>query len=73
MKRGRESVCAGGARAGGLLAPHDPTGLGRGDFVLPREGNSPSERRLGGVDCFLGRLGEDELEAGVSLWASASN
>jgi len=60
--------------AGDRFAPHEPTGLGEGFGVeLPSEGKSPSERKSGGVDGFLGRMGEADLEDRESGWESASN
>ena len=61
--------------AGERFTPHDPTGFGAslGDIALPRDGKSPSERKLGGVDGFLGRLGEAVLGDVESGWESASN
>ena len=58
----------------GRLRPHDEPNVGFGvGFGLPREGKSPSERRLGGFDDFLERLVDDEAGEGESGWVSASN
>lgn len=66
----------------GRFAPHDdeigfdPEEEGMGGLVpLLREGKSPSDKRLGGVDCFLRCLevvGEDGV-GGLTDWESASN
>ena len=60
---------AGDFCAGDRLAPQEAMGRGAGDFPLPREGKSPSERRLGGVLGFRGRLGVEESGlASASIW-----
>jgi len=59
-----------GAIGAGRLTPHDVVGLGI-DLGLPRDGKSPSERMLGGVEGFRGRLMDDGMD--VSVWESASN
>ena len=55
------------AGAGARFAPHEETG-----FVaaadLPRDGKSPSERRLGGILCLRECRGTE-----TSGWESASN
>jgi hypothetical protein len=51
-------------------APQAVTGL-NGVLTLPRVGKSPSERRLGGVLGFLGRLDVDVEDSGSGLSASS--
>ena len=54
-------VVVGGIGDGLLSAQDPPTCFGAvGDLGTPREGKSPSERKLGGVIGFRGRLAEEE-------------